>query len=383
MAAPLAAKAAVTVATSKGGKKLIMGTLVGLVALPVGFVMAVAMAVTVLMGGGFGSGGVGACLPQLNAVDKVHELVPKYDAEQLTNAAAIMQAATQLTLSRDAQVLGVQTAIQESTLRVLDHGDHVGPDSRGLFQQRDNWGPLEVRMDPLGSALLFFEALKKIEGWEHMAPEEAIHAVQINERASDYVPRRADAEKIVDAWTSTSCTANVPADARGAAQQLVAAQSAGLVSYEREDMWNQIAAYTGTGPTQTCQVDVRVMQILLLAIEWYGSVGFSDLGRVCVNDCSYGAGSSSLHCQSPDLAVDLTNLGGQGLNGWDTKSVDFVQRLATVLPQGAGIGQADCRAEHGVSVSTPGINQFKDSCNHLHIELGWTGAPLNVGPSTG
>lgn len=385
MAAPIAARAAAAAASSKGGRKLIMGALVAMLALPVGLVMGGAMVITMLMSGGSpAAGGGGACLPQLSAIAKVEALVPKYNAEQLTNAAAIMQAASQLTLPRAAQVLGVQTAIQESTLRVLGYGDAVGPDSRGLFQQRDNWGPLSVRMDPVGSSLLFFEALKKLQGWESMAPEQAIHLVQINERASDYVPRRADAEKIVDAWASVSCTGNIPGDARAAAQQLVAAEQAGTVKYADARMWNQIVAYTTpAGPSQTCQVDVRVMQIILLAAQWYGEVGFSDLGRVCVNDCSYGAGSSSLHCQSPDLAVDLTNLGGQGLSGWDAKSVDFVRRLATVLPEGAGIGQSTCRADHGVSVDTPGIRQFKDSCDHLHIELGWTQAPLNVAPSTG
>ncbi len=36
------------------------------------------------------------------------------------------------------QILGVQAAIGESTLRVIDFGDGAGPDSRRLFQQRDN-----------------------------------------------------------------------------------------------------------------------------------------------------------------------------------------------------------------------------------------------------
>jgi hypothetical protein len=35
----------------------------------------------------------------------------------------------------------------------------MGPSSRGLFQQMDSWGPLSVRMDPAGSARLFYNAL--------------------------------------------------------------------------------------------------------------------------------------------------------------------------------------------------------------------------------
>ena len=46
-----------------------------------------------------------------------------YSGEQLRNAAYIMNAATSLGLQRDAQIIGVMTAMGESSLQVLDHGD--------------------------------------------------------------------------------------------------------------------------------------------------------------------------------------------------------------------------------------------------------------------
>lgn len=364
-------------ASSKTGRNVMGGILLLPVAMFVGAAILVGMLVNVMFGGGSAASASGACIPQVGLVEEVRAEVPKWDAEQLTNAAAIMEAASQLGLTRAAQVLGVQTAIQESTLRVLDYGDQVGPDSRGLFQQRDNWGPLEVRMDPLGSSLLFFEALKKIEGWESMPPEEAIHAVQINERASDYIPRRQDAENIVDAWSKASCTGDVPANVQDAAVTIVTLEEAGKVNLQGDNT-DQVANLASGTANANCQIDVRVLQLIILGAEWYGQVGVSDLNRLCRGDCSAGAGTSSMHCKSPSLALDLVNLGGTGLDGADTKSVDFVRRLASVLPTGSGIGQSNCRANAGVSVETPGIRQFSDTCHHLHLELPLSDEPLNI-----
>lgn len=123
----------------------------------------------------------------------------EFSKEQLGNAAAIMRAARKLGLPRSAEVLGVQTALDESGLRVLDRGDAVGPDSRGLFQQRGNgaWGSYEDRMDPEISATNFFKALKEVQGWESLDPAEAIHRVQRNANAGDYTPFREQALRIV------------------------------------------------------------------------------------------------------------------------------------------------------------------------------------------
>lgn len=74
--------------------------------------------------------------------------------EQLTIAAQIMVAAQQKSLSARDQRIGVMVGIGESDLRNLNYGDAVGPDSRGVFQQRDNgaWGSLADRMNPLPSS---------------------------------------------------------------------------------------------------------------------------------------------------------------------------------------------------------------------------------------
>ena len=84
-----------------------------------------------------------------------------YGHDQLVNAAYVIKAGADQGLSVRDQTIGVATAMGESTLRVIDYGDGAGPDSRGLFQQRDNgaWGTYSDRMDPYISASNFFKVL--------------------------------------------------------------------------------------------------------------------------------------------------------------------------------------------------------------------------------
>jgi hypothetical protein len=108
--------------------------------------------------------------------------VAGYGGEQLANAAAIVNAAEALGLDTCAQVVGVMTAMGESSLLVLDRGDAAGPDSRGLFQQRDNgaWGTYADRMDPTTSATNFFLALQEVPDWQALPPTIAAHRTQRN-----------------------------------------------------------------------------------------------------------------------------------------------------------------------------------------------------------
>ncbi|MBO0727922.1 MAG: peptidoglycan DD-metalloendopeptidase family protein [Acidimicrobiaceae bacterium] len=113
---------------------------------------------------------------------------PGLDAEQSANAAKIIAAGRAPGvypgypdgLPVRGQAIAIMTALGESGLRVLDHGDTAGPDSRGLFQQRSSWGSLADRMDPTVSATLFYNALIQVPGWQTIQPTLAAHAVQRN-----------------------------------------------------------------------------------------------------------------------------------------------------------------------------------------------------------
>ena len=129
--------------------------------------------------------------------------VDGYDASQLGNAADIVRAGSDLGLHGRDISIGVMTAIGESGLRVLDHGDAVGPDSRGLFQQRADgaWGSYAQRMDPYRSATAFFEALRQVEGRDGLSPTVVAHRVQRNADPYHYARHFADAVRIVEALT--------------------------------------------------------------------------------------------------------------------------------------------------------------------------------------
>lgn len=161
----------------------------------------------VLLGGTEQPASASDCTPanssDIDPGDLPTESVAGYSGEQLVNAALIVSAGKALDLSVKGQTIGVMTAMGESSLQVLDRGDGPGPDSRGLFQQRDNgaWGSYEDRMDPTISSTNFFKALQKVEGWESLSPTEAAHKVQRNADPFHYEPYWADAIDVVAAVT--------------------------------------------------------------------------------------------------------------------------------------------------------------------------------------
>src|SRR6478736_2739717 len=103
----------------------------------------------------FGSAAAASCNPTGSSAQGVtvdpksvpDTTIADYGHEQLVNAAYIIEAGKAQNLNVRDQTIGVMTAMGESGLRVLTYGDAVGPDSRGLFQQRDNgaWGTLADR----------------------------------------------------------------------------------------------------------------------------------------------------------------------------------------------------------------------------------------------
>ena len=131
--------------------------------------------------------------------------VAGYSAEQVGNAASIVAAGRTMGLSVRDQTIGVMTALGESSLTVVDHGDVAGPDSRGLFQQRANgaWGSLADRMDPTTSATSFFTALTAVAGRDSMEPTRVAHAVQRNADPSYYTTYWDSAVAVVSALTPT------------------------------------------------------------------------------------------------------------------------------------------------------------------------------------
>jgi len=133
------------------------------------------------------------------------------DAEQLANAQAIVATTAQKHLPARAAVIAVATALQESSLRNLPHGDR---DSLGLFQQRATWGPSNLRLDPAASTGLFLDALEKVPGWPALPTAVASEQVQHSAFPGAVAKWEPAASALVAKyWPPATVTAAVPSAA--------------------------------------------------------------------------------------------------------------------------------------------------------------------------
>ena len=119
-------------------------------------------------------------------------------ADATANAQTIVLTTAKLGLSQRAAVIAVATAMDESSLIVVDHGDVAGPDSRGLFQQRDSWGTLAQRMDPATSTTLFLKRMVAVPNWQTRSVTEVAHTVQGNQDPNTYARFEAPATDMVN-----------------------------------------------------------------------------------------------------------------------------------------------------------------------------------------
>lgn len=184
----------------------------------IGAVIVLFLGTTFLLGSARSTGQGGACLPTDPSLS-----IAGYSGDQLTNAATIINAGAQQGVPQPGIVIGVMTAIGESSLRNLDYDDDAtNPDGStadggGLFQQQVSagWGTWEQVMDPAYAASAFYggpngpnagspRGLLDVPGWEDMEPSHAAHAVQINADENHYTKYLADAEAIV---TALACAA--------------------------------------------------------------------------------------------------------------------------------------------------------------------------------
>jgi cell wall-associated NlpC family hydrolase len=83
--------------------------------------------------------------------------------QQVDNAETILDIGYHMRANRKVLVAALMTAMDESTLINVQHGDAVGPDSIGVFQQRASWGPLSQRKTVAGASKLFFKVAIEID----------------------------------------------------------------------------------------------------------------------------------------------------------------------------------------------------------------------------
>lgn len=130
-------------------------------------------------------------------------LAGPYQEQQLANAEIIDTVAVDAGLPGQATLIALMTALQESSLFNLDHGDR---DSLGLFQQRPSmgWGTPEQLTDPVYATKAFLglvhdgepSGLTDLAGWQDMEPGRAAQAVQRSAYPQLYANHEAAARAI-------------------------------------------------------------------------------------------------------------------------------------------------------------------------------------------
>ncbi|MFF8970508.1 heavy metal transporter [Streptomyces sp. NPDC014995] len=127
----------------------------------------------------------------------------EFSPEQAVNAATIAAVGTNRGMPERAVTIALATALQESALRNLDHGDR---DSLGLFQQRPSqgWGTAREVTDPTYAANIFYEHLAKVPDYTGLPLTVAAQRVQRSGYPEAYAKHEPDATLLAAALTGTA-----------------------------------------------------------------------------------------------------------------------------------------------------------------------------------
>ena len=157
-------------------------------------------------------------------VGQLPSSVGEYHGVAVSNGAQVIKAGQDMHLDAWTITVGVMTAMGESGMQELTYGDAAGPDSRGMFAQRDYpeiYGTLADRMNPYISSKNYFKTLIAVPGYHSMTPTHAAHAAQ----------RNADPEHYTRWWTqAVSFVATLTADPSLIASLPAATSSAGCLN---------------------------------------------------------------------------------------------------------------------------------------------------------
>ncbi|MEU6246131.1 M23 family metallopeptidase [Glycomyces sp. NPDC047010] len=231
-----------------------------------------------------------------------------YGTTQAGHAATIWETAAGRGLPEQAVVVALATAMQESGIRVLANpavpasydlphdGEGFDHDSIGIYQQRPHWGPVQVLMDPAGSAGLFFDALERIDGWEDLPVTVAAQKVQVSAYPDAYADDEAGARAAVKAigtcewihpvegfgvnsgWRTSERPQHNGVDLGAPRGTAILAASAGEV------VTVVCNAHNGAGRQLSCDVDGSP---IIMGCGWY--VEIAHAGGVLTRYCHMGS----------------------------------------------------------------------------------------------
>lgn len=144
------------------------------------------------------------------------QVVGKLTSEQIKNAKTIYDTGKKMGMSDKDIKVGLATALQESTLHNLNHGDG---DSVGLFQQRANWGKAtgkNSRTDPAYASQMFFSALKQAKKKNSNLEDESLTNIAATIQRPDaryagyYAKHEKQADMLLKAFQPSTGGKNLP-----------------------------------------------------------------------------------------------------------------------------------------------------------------------------
>ncbi|MFF5019051.1 M23 family metallopeptidase [Streptomyces sp. NPDC001165] len=150
--------------------------------------------------------------PQVPLNPRGNQTQPSWNEEQTKNAAIITNVARTRNLKPRAAVVAVATAMQESTLHNLHHGDR---DSQGLFQQRPSqgWGTVAQVTDPIHASNKFYDGLVEIPNWDTKDLAHVAQGVQRSGFPDAYAKWETSAGKLVaQVWGADVIDCEQPSD---------------------------------------------------------------------------------------------------------------------------------------------------------------------------
>ncbi|MER5790961.1 heavy metal transporter [Streptomyces sp. NPDC001980] len=168
-----------------------------------------------------GGGGAEGCkVVSGRSDDESYQFTP----EQAVNAATIAAVGTGRGMPERAVAIALATAIQESGLLNIKHGDR---DSLGLFQQRSSqgWGTPKQILDPAYAAGMFYAHLAKVRDYETLPLTVAAQRVQRSGYPEAYAKHETDATLLAAALTGQAA-ATLTCDGRPAATTAATAAAA-------------------------------------------------------------------------------------------------------------------------------------------------------------
>jgi len=319
------------------------------------------------------------------------------DSDQFSNARTIVAAAQKATAEKKGWLAALTVAIARGDLRSDDAGPAATASTPlGVYRLASSagWGTAAELRDVTTSTTRILSGFNGKPGiltdpkWSTQSPLQWFGVLGITvtaQQAQDASTRGAALLKqqdptITDADLATGAACQfipITGDAVAVAKALMPAITAGKLRNAGGSGVTEIANIANGTATADCGIDVRILQVVTIAVNTFDSVGISDINRKCTGQIE-GAGTDSWHYKDGGgHAVDFSVLNGQPLTGDDAESRLLLTTLDPLMPAGSRAGQISCRPARLKLVN---MTQFVDTpCNHQHIDVGEAKGGLLIG----